>query len=81
VIIIVFVELTFKDLKKIVILEATKGQQQKLFERLQNKPFWTWDVEEHKQEDIRANGDCCLTILLACHRKMEMTNHSMTMRK
>jgi hypothetical protein len=22
-----------------------------LFQRLKNKPFWIWNVEEHKQED------------------------------
>jgi hypothetical protein len=41
--------LTFKDLKKRVSLEATTQQQSKLFERVQNKPFWIWDIEEHKQ--------------------------------
>jgi hypothetical protein len=25
---------------------------------LHNKPFWTWNSEEYRQEDIRANGDC-----------------------
>jgi hypothetical protein len=49
---------TFKDLKKRVTLEATVQQQSKLFERLQNKPFWIWNIVEHKQEDIKTNGDC-----------------------
>jgi hypothetical protein len=41
---------TFKDLKKRVSLgTTTAGQQQSmLFERLQNKPFWIWDIVEHK---------------------------------
>jgi hypothetical protein len=44
---------TFKDLKKRVSLEATQQQQQSsLFERLHNKPFWIWNVEEHKKEDL-----------------------------
>jgi hypothetical protein len=45
---------TFKDLRKIVSLEAPAQQQQsKLFERLLNKPLWIWNTEEHKQEDIK----------------------------
>jgi hypothetical protein len=46
---------TFKDLKKRVSLELPQ-QQPRLFERLQNKPFWIWDIEQHKQEDIKTNG-------------------------
>jgi hypothetical protein len=34
-------------------------QQSKLFERLQNKPFWIWNVQEYKQQDINTKGDCC----------------------
>jgi hypothetical protein len=40
----------FKDLQK---YENTRKE---LFQRLQNKPFWIWNVEEHKQEDIKTNG-------------------------
>jgi hypothetical protein len=39
-------------------------QQSKLFERLQNKPFWIWNVDEHKQEDIRAKGNCCFNHII-----------------
>jgi hypothetical protein len=46
--------LTFKDLKKKV--SSVTQQQNKFFERLQNKPFWIWNIEEHKQEDIKTNG-------------------------
>jgi hypothetical protein len=49
--------LTFKDLKKRVSLETTG--QYRLFERLENKPFWIWNVKEHRQQDITTNGDCC----------------------
>ena len=49
--------MTFKDLKKRVSLE-TAQQLPRLFERLQNKPFWIWNIDEHKQEDVRTNGDC-----------------------
>jgi hypothetical protein len=37
-------------LKKKVNLETVK--QNELFERLQSKPFWIWNIEEHKKEDI-----------------------------
>jgi hypothetical protein len=49
---------TFKDLKKRISLE-TAQQQSRLFQMLLNKPFWIWNVEEHKKEDIKTNGNCC----------------------
>jgi hypothetical protein len=61
--------LTFKDLRKGVDLESTAQQQSSLFERLQNKPFWIWNVEEHKQEDIRTNGDCCFNHIIGLPQK------------
>jgi hypothetical protein len=60
--------MTFKDLKKRVTLEATI-QQTKLFEILQNKPFWIWNIEEHKQEDIKTNGDCCFNHIIGLPTK------------
>jgi hypothetical protein len=59
--------LTFKDLKKKVSL-ATQ-QQNKFFERLQNKPFWIWNIEEHKQEDIKTNGDYCFNHIIGLPNK------------
>jgi hypothetical protein len=56
--------LTFKDLKKLVSLEAATQQQSKVFERLQDKPFWIWDKQQHKLEDIRTNGDCCFNHII-----------------
>ncbi|MFL6403663.1 MAG: hypothetical protein ACJ71M_09325, partial [Nitrososphaeraceae archaeon] len=60
--------MTFKDLKKKVSLEVTQ-QQSRLFERLQNKPFWIWNVDEHRQEDIRTNGDCCFNHIIGLPQK------------
>jgi hypothetical protein len=60
--------LTFKDLKKRATLETTQ-QQISLLERLRNKPFWIWNSEEHKQVDIRANGDCCLNHIISLPQK------------
>jgi hypothetical protein len=53
---------TFKDLKKIVSLEIS--QQFSLSDRLHNKPFWIWNVEEHRQEDKRTKGDCCFNYII-----------------
>ena len=58
----------FKDLKKRVSLETTH-QQFTLFERLQNTPFWIWNIDEHKQEDIKTNGDCCFNHIIGLPTK------------
>jgi hypothetical protein len=65
---------TFKGLKKKVVLEATTQQQTKHFERLLNKPFWIWDQQQHKLEDIRTNEIAALIISSDCHRKMVQIN-------
>jgi len=54
--------LTFKELHKRVRLETQ--QQTKLFETLTNKPFWIWDKEQHKQEDIDTDGECCFNHII-----------------
>jgi hypothetical protein len=59
---------TFKDLKKRVSLETTQ-QQSKLFERLHNKPFWIWNIAEHKHEDVRTDGDCCFNHIISLPQK------------
>ena len=63
--------MTFKDLKKRVSLEAVQ-QQSKLFERLQNKPFWIWNVEDHRKEDIITNGYCCFNHIIGLPTKEGM---------
>jgi hypothetical protein len=59
---------TFKDLKKRVSLEISQ-QQYRLVERLQNKLFWILNVEKHKQEDIKTNGDCCFNHIIGLPQK------------
>jgi hypothetical protein len=54
---------TFKELRKRATLE-TSHQQFRLFERLRDKQFWIWDIQEHKLEDIRASGDCCFNHII-----------------
>jgi hypothetical protein len=61
-------QLTFKDLKKRVTLE-TKHQQSGLSERLQNRPFWIWNIEKHKREEIRTNGDYCFNHIIGLPQK------------
>jgi hypothetical protein len=67
------VALTFKDLRKRVTLETTilqqQQQQSKAFELLRNKPFWIWDIEEHKQEDARTKGNCCFNHIIGLPAK------------
>jgi hypothetical protein len=60
---------TFKEFRK--LLEQRQQhigslvEQSKLLEELfKGKPFWIWNVDEHKQEDIRTKGLCCVTHLL-----------------
>jgi hypothetical protein len=60
-------QLTFKDLKKRINLTAQ--QQSRLFERLLNKPFWIWDQQQHRLEDIRTKGDCCFNHIIGLPQK------------
>jgi hypothetical protein len=32
------------------------SRQSKALEQLRNKPFWIWNIAEHKQEDIKTNA-------------------------
>jgi hypothetical protein len=59
---------TFKDLKKKVSLETTH-QQSQLFDVCRGKPFWIWDIEKHKQEDIRTKGECCFNHIVGLPQK------------
>jgi hypothetical protein len=59
---------TFKDLKKRVSLEVSQ-EQLVLFYRLQDKPFWIWNVQEHKQEDVITNGLCCFNHIIGLPQK------------
>jgi hypothetical protein len=36
---------------------------------LLNKPFWIWNIEEHKLEDIRTDGDCCFNHIIGLPQK------------
>ncbi|MFL6370376.1 MAG: hypothetical protein ACJ72F_06045, partial [Nitrososphaeraceae archaeon] len=60
--------MTFKDLKEKVSLEIIQ-QQFKLLDVYKDKPFWIWNIEEHKQEDIKTNGDCCFNHIIGLPTK------------
>jgi hypothetical protein len=59
---------TFKELRKRVTLE-TSQQQSRLVEKLLNRPFWIWNAEEHKKEDIKTNGNCCFNHIIGLPQK------------
>jgi hypothetical protein len=42
---------TFKDLQKLV-QSRSQPEQSQLLQRLKDKPFWIWDQQQHRQEDI-----------------------------
>ena len=54
--------MTFKDLQKLVQSQSGPEQSQ-LLQRLRGKPFWIWDKQEHKQEDIKQKEIVVLIIL------------------
>jgi hypothetical protein len=60
--------LTFKDLKKRISLEVATSQH-RLFERLRSKPFWFWNIEEHKAEALNTKGDCCFNHIIGLPTK------------
>jgi hypothetical protein len=61
----------FKDLKKrVVSVTAQHQQQSRLSEILKDKPFWIWNIEEHKREDVRTNGYAALITSLIYRREM-----------
>jgi primosomal protein N' len=59
---------TFKDLQKLVQSRSSPEQSQ-LLERLRDKSFWIWNQKQHKQEDIKTNGDCCFNHIIGLPKK------------
>ncbi len=58
--------MTIKELQKLIDQKQSliSPEQNKLFERLRNKPFWIEEVEQHKLEHKRTNGDCCFNHII-----------------
>jgi hypothetical protein len=67
------VAIVFKDLQKLVSHSLSQQQREsahkELSERLKDKPFWIWDKQQHKQEDIRTDGDCCFNHIIGLPTK------------
>lgn len=61
--------IVFKDLQKLVSQQQRDNTRKELYERLQGKPFWIWNIEEHKQEDIRTEGECCFNHIIGLPQK------------
>ena len=60
--------MTFKDLQKLIHSQQNT-EQNKLFDKLRDKPFWIWDIQKHKQEDIKTKGDCCFNHIIGLSTK------------
>jgi hypothetical protein len=63
------VPVVFKDLQKLVSAQQRENTRKELFERLQDKPFWVCDKQQHKLEDIRTDGDCCFNHIIGLPQK------------
>jgi hypothetical protein len=65
----------FKDLQKLVQQseqeQERRNSNNKEFERLQDKPFWIWNTEEHKQEDVNTKGQCCFNHIIGLPTKAD----------
>ena len=61
--------IVFKDLQKLVSQQQREKTAKELFQRLQGKPFWIWDKQQHKEEDIRTDGDCCFNHIIGLPTK------------
>jgi hypothetical protein len=66
------VAIVFKDLQKLVSHSQQQNIRKELFQRLQNKPFWFWNIEEHKQEDVKTDGDYCFNHIIGLPTKEGM---------
>ena len=55
--------MTFKDLQKLVQSQSSPEQSQ-LLQRLKDKPFWIWDQDSHRKEDMKTKGDCCFNHII-----------------
>jgi hypothetical protein len=64
--------MTFRDLQKLIVQEqedVAPVQEQQLFDRLKDKPFWIEDKEEHKQIHKQTKGNCCFQHIIGMPRK------------
>jgi hypothetical protein len=69
--------MTFKELQKLIHYRQSESNsdQTRFFDRLKDKPFWIWNVKQHKAEDRRTKGDCCFNHIIGftTRRRQEKT--------
>jgi hypothetical protein len=58
-----------KDLAKAVQSQQQSGLTVELNTIPRDIPFWIWDQQQHKQEDIRTKGQCCFWHIIKCPQK------------
>jgi hypothetical protein len=63
------VAILFKDLQKLVSQQQREHTTKELYQRLHGKPFWIWEIAEHKQEDARTDGECCFNHIIGLPQK------------
>jgi hypothetical protein len=56
-------------MQKLVSQQQQENTRKELFQRLQGKPFWIWDKQQHKQQDINTNGECCFNHIIGLPQK------------
>jgi len=61
--------LTFRELQKLVQSNGKRKSEFLSDLRISQKPFWIFDKEQHKQEDIRTQGQCCFWHIIGCPQK------------
>jgi hypothetical protein len=61
--------IVFKDLHKLVSQQQQDNIRKELFQRLHGKPFWVWDKQQHKLEDIRTDDDCYFNYIIGLPKK------------
>ncbi len=49
----------FKFAEDILLQGITARTQDQALQILRGLPFWIWDQQQHTQEHIRTNGQCC----------------------
>ena len=59
----------FKDLHKLVSQQQREHTTKEVFARLQDKPFWIWDKQQHKLQGIKTDGDCCMNHIIGLPQK------------
>nr|MDP9288889.1 hypothetical protein [Thermoproteota archaeon] len=65
--------MTIKDLQKLISEKQREGvtssELTNIVEQIRNKPFWIWDLEEHKQAYTQYNGACCWNHVVGLPKK------------